>query len=126
MMAREDDEIAGYHIAAGSQVGWSDYLLGQSGRLWEKPQRFNPARFLGEALGRQHRYQAIPFGGGRHRCMGVRFAQLQAQFALTMIGQRFHIQPREGEIIRHGQGFPVPLKGGYRVTLRLRAAAPTS
>lgn len=118
--ATEDDEIAGYHVPAGSQVGWSDYLLGRSPRLWEHPERFDPDRFLGERLACQHRYQALPFGGGRRLCIGFRLSVLQAQFALTMIAKRFHVQPAPGFRLRHRAGVSIELVGGLPATLRLR------
>jgi cytochrome P450 len=118
--AIEDDEIGGYHIPAGSQVGWSDYLLGRNPRIWDHPDRFDPNRFLGERLRCQHRYQALPFGGGRHLCIGFRLSVLQAQFALTMIAKRFHVQPEPGFQLRHRAGVSIELIGGLPATLRPR------
>jgi cytochrome P450 len=119
--AKEEDEIGGYRIPAGSQVGWSDYLLGRNPRVWNNPERFDPDRFLGEQLRCQHRYQALPFGGGRHLCIGFRLSVLQAQFALTMISRRFQIQPEPGLRLRHRAGVSIGLAGGLPVTLRRRS-----
>lgn len=122
--AREDDEIGGYHIPAGSQVAFSDYLLGRNPRVWNDPEVFDPERFLGERKASQHRYQALPFGGGRRVCIGFRLSDLQAVFALMMIAQRFHVQPAPGFRIRHRAGVSIVLAGGLPATLRPRTSGP--
>ena len=118
--ALEDDEIAGYPVAAGSQVGVSMYTMGRNPKVWDEPERYDPDRFMGERKASQHRYQFVMFGAGPRHCIGSAMAYLEAQFALTMIAQRFHVQPRPGFVARHQFHLSVGIKGGLPATIRAR------
>lgn len=122
--ALEDDEIAGFHVPAGSQVGVSAYTINRHPAYWDTPERYDPMRWLDERKASQHRFQFIQFGGGPRHCIGVGLAYLEAQFVLTKIAQRFHIQPRPGWTPRHDFHLSVGLKGGLpgRIIHRHRGA----
>lgn len=77
-MALNDLEVQGYTIAKGDIVATS---LAVSNRLAEDfpdPDDFVPERY---AAPREedivHRWTYIPFGAGRHRCVGAAFATMQ-------------------------------------------------
>ncbi|MGH3556624.1 MAG: cytochrome P450 [Mycobacterium sp.] len=110
--ALEEDEIAGYHIPAGSQVGVSAYTINRHPALWDRPDRYDPMRWLDERKDNQHRFQFVQFGGGPRHCIGVGLAYLEAQFVLTKLAQRFHIQPRSGWTPRHEFHLSVGIKDG--------------
>ena len=116
-----DDEIGGYRIPAGSQVGVSAYTLNRNPDVWANPERFEPERFLGERRAAQHRYQFVQFGAGPRHCIGSGMAYLEAQFALTMIAQRFEIVAQPGFEPRHEFHLSVGVKGGMPATFRRRA-----
>src|SRR5207245_11493644 len=46
--ALADDEIAGYHIPRGSSVVVSAYVTHRHPAFWDKPEAFDPARFLAD------------------------------------------------------------------------------
>ena len=123
--ALEEDEIAGYYIPAGSQVGVSAYTINRHPALWDMPERYDPMRWLDERKNSQHRFQFVQFGGGPRHCIGVGLAYLEAQFVLTKIAQRFHLQPRPGWTPRHAFHLSVGLKDGLpgRIIHRHRGAA---
>lgn len=123
--ALEEDEVAGYRIPAGSQVGVSAYTINRHPAFWDHPERYDPMRWLDERKDSQHRFQWVQFGGGPRHCIGVGLAYLEAQFVLTKIAQRFHIQPRPGWTPRHAFHLSVGLKGGLpgRIIRRRRGAA---
>ena len=56
---------------------------------WENPHEFDPSRFLGEQV--RHRYAWLPFGGGRHLCIGHRVARMEALDALRAVLVRFRL-----------------------------------
>ena len=56
---------------------------------WDDPDLFDPRRFLGRQV--RHRYAWIPFGGGRHLCIGHRVARMEALDALREITRRFRL-----------------------------------
>lgn len=122
--ALENDEIAGYDVPAGSQVGVSAYTLNRSRAIWDNPERYGPMRWLDERKDGHHRFQFVQFGGGPRHCIGVGLAYLEAQFVLTKIAQRYYIPPRVGWIPRHAFHLSVGLKGGLpgRIIHRHRRA----
>jgi cytochrome P450 len=71
--ALADDEIAGYHIPAGSLVFPSQYLAHRHPDFWESPATFDPERFAPDRDDRA-RHAYFPFGEGARSCMGVHFA----------------------------------------------------
>jgi cytochrome P450 len=57
---------------------------------WPDPYRFDPERFRGERAeleGHTHRW--IPFGGGPHHCIGLRFAEAQVKLVMHQILRRY-------------------------------------
>lgn len=58
--------------------------------LFGEPDRFDPDRFAPPAReDKQHHYALIGFGGGKHRCMGKHFAEMQIQAIWTVLFDRF-------------------------------------
>ena len=56
---------------------------------WRDPHTFDPSRFLGEQ--KRHRYAWLPFGGGRHLCIGQRVARMEALDAMRAIIRQFRL-----------------------------------
>jgi cytochrome P450 len=106
----EDDEIAGYHIPAGSALEISPYVTHRHPEFWNNPDLFDPDRFTpGRSAGRPQ-YAYLPFGGGQRLCIGSHLAMLEAQVIVSRVLQRFRLALVPG--------FPVaPLPG---ITLRQR------
>lgn len=77
-----DTEIDGYFVAQGSQVLLFPYLLHRNPEDWQKPDKFDPSRFLRDTgtsmmtiLGRlQKDRMYIPFGFGPRACIGFQHA----------------------------------------------------
>ena len=118
--AQHDAEIAGYDIAAGSQVGLCAYTLSRHPDYWDDPDRFDPHRWLDESRKPDHPFQFVMFGGGPRHCVGSGMAYLEGQFALTMIAKRFHIQPEPGFDPKREFHLAVGIKGGMSGTIRAR------
>ncbi len=57
---------------------------------WTDPYRFDPERFLpGRLEHERHSHSYLPFGGGNHMCLGLRFAELQIKAVLFQLLQRY-------------------------------------
>jgi cytochrome P450 len=110
--ALEDDEINGYFVPKGSQVGLSTYTLGRHWGIWDKAGAYDPMRWLDHRKEAMHKFQFVMFGGGPRHCIGSGMAYLEAQFVLTKIAQRYFIQPRPGWSPRHDFHLSTGLKGG--------------
>ena len=84
-----DVELAGRVIPAGTVVMPAIALVQRSERSWQNPTAFRPERFLDGAA---DPYTWIPFGGGRRRCVGAAFAQLEMQLIISEIVSRTELQ----------------------------------
>jgi sterol 14-demethylase len=98
-VAKQDIEIGGQVIPAGTMVAASPAVSNRIAADFPEPDRFDPNRYLEP---RQedlvNRWTWIPFGAGRHRCVGSAFAmmQLKAIFSVILRDYEFEMaQPSE-------------------------------
>jgi sterol 14alpha-demethylase len=92
-------EVEGYRIPAGALVGATPAISNRIAADFPDPDAFAPERY---AEPRQedliNRWTWIPFGAGRHRCVGANFAmiQLKAIFSVLLRDWEFELaQPAE-------------------------------
>ncbi|XP_048848494.1 lanosterol 14-alpha demethylase isoform X2 [Brienomyrus brachyistius] len=76
-MARSYQTAAGYTIPAGHQVCVSPTVNHRLKDTWTGRMEFNPDRYLHENPAAGEKFAYIPFGAGRHRCIGENFAYVQ-------------------------------------------------
>lgn len=86
----QDSEFDGYLIPRGSLVLYSPYLTHRHPDLWERPLVFDPARFEG----RLPAWGYLPFGGGERICLGMHFAQMVLEVALSLFKR---LEPLRGD-----------------------------
>jgi sterol 14-demethylase len=98
-VAKSDLEAEGYRIAAGKLVGATPAISNRLPEAFPEPDAFVPSRYLeprSEDLANPWTW--IPFGAGRHRCVGAAFAmmQLKAIFSVLLGSWTFELaQPSE-------------------------------
>ena len=119
LVAKEDFELAGRTIPAGTDRG--RVAAGRptgSRRTSRMPERFDPGRYLDprqEDL--QNRWTWIPFGAGKHRCVGNAFAMMQLKAIFSVILRDFEFElaqplgvlPRR--LLQDGDPAPAALPG---------------
>lgn len=116
--AMEDDVIGGYFIPRHTIVGPSLYSMHRDPRWWVDPDSYDPNRFMDKALVKQRpRLAFMPFGSGRHHCLGTGMAYMNAQFLLAIIFQRYRLTLPRGWKPKHHFNFSVTLDGGLPVML---------
>jgi len=71
---KEEFELDGQVIPAGSDMLINLMALHRHRKLWDDPGAFIPERFLGEARESIPRFAYLPFGVGERVCIGQRFA----------------------------------------------------
>lgn len=98
-LVQEEIELAGHLIAPGTMVAASPKVSNRIGSDFPEPDSFDPGRYVD---GRQedlvNRWTWIPFGAGKHRCVGSAFAmmQLKAIFSVILRDYTFEmVQPSE-------------------------------
>jgi len=91
-MAIQDCEFQGYKINKGDQVMVSPSFTQRLPELWTNPDTFDPERFdEPRREDRNHKHAWIPFGGGAHKCLGLKFAELQVKLVLFHILQKYQL-----------------------------------
>ncbi|MEO6084787.1 MAG: cytochrome P450 [Umezawaea sp.] len=124
-VANGDFTVNGYSIRRGDYVGVTPAISNRIPEDFPDPDAFDPARY---AEPRQedllNRWTWIPFGAGRHRCVGAAFAmlQLKAIFSVLLRGFTFELaQPSQSYRNDHSK-MVVQLAKPCRVRYRRRTA----
>ncbi len=89
--AQRDTVLADrYPVEKGSFMVTSLRALHRNRAYWgDDPERFDPDRFLPEAVSARHPYAYRPFGVGVRSCIGSQFALIEARMVLAMLYQRY-------------------------------------
>ncbi|XP_019237184.1 PREDICTED: cytochrome P450 97B2, chloroplastic [Nicotiana attenuata] len=133
----------GYEIPAGTDVFLSVYNLHRSPYFWDKPDEFEPERFLvpkessiegwagfdpSRSPGALYPNEIIsdfaflPFGGGPRKCVGDQFALMESTIALAMLLQKFDIELRGSpESVELVTGATIHTKTGLWCKLKKRS-----
>jgi sterol 14alpha-demethylase len=86
--ATRELEVAGYRVPEGALVGASPAISNRIPADFPDPDSFEPGRY---AEPRQedlvNRWTWIPFGAGRHRCVGANFAMVQLKAIFSVLLQ---------------------------------------
>ena len=88
-LAQRAHEIGGIRIPEGSILLIPYWLLHRNPRWWPTPGAFDPSRFLSGT--EPDRFTYLPFGVGRHVCIGAQLAMSEATLAIARVLQTFAI-----------------------------------
>ncbi len=98
-VATQDLEVGGYRIREGDLVAASPAVSNRLSPDFSDPDSFVPLRYINQPHDDDRNpWTWIPFGGGRHRCVGAAFAmmQLKAIFLVLLRDYEFELaQPSE-------------------------------
>lgn len=117
--ALEDDEIAGWPLAAGTTLFVFPWVLHRDPRFFPEPLRYDPDRWTDDFERSLPRLAYLPFGSGPRMCIGREFARMELVLIVAAIAQRFRLE--------WGAEPPVPMAsitlrptGGLRGIVRRR------
>jgi cytochrome P450 len=131
--ATRELEVLGHRIPAGALVGATPAISNRIAADFPEPDAFRPERY---AEPRQedliNRWTWIPFGAGRHRCVGANFAmiQLKAIFSVLLRDWSFELAQPPGSyrndhskmVVRsRGRAWSATAAGATRVEVDLDA-----
>jgi len=92
-VAQGEFEVGGYPIHRGDFVAASPAVSNRIAGDFPDPDSFEPARY---AKPREedvlHRWTWIPFGAGRHRCVGAAFATMQIKAIFSVLLREFEFE----------------------------------
>jgi sterol 14alpha-demethylase len=87
-----DFHYKGWTVPAGRLVAVSPAVSNRMPEYFPDPDRYDPSRY---EAGREEDRQAftwIPFGGGRHRCVGAAFAMMQLKAIFSGVLRRYDFE----------------------------------
>src|SRR5690606_31003660 len=86
-------EVGGRTIPVGTMVAASPYVSNRLPEAFPDHDAFDPSRYLvprEEDLANP--WSWIPFGAGRHRCVGAAFAMMQLKAIFSVLLQRYRFE----------------------------------
>jgi len=93
------DNLNGEPVRAGSLIVVSPYVLHRHRLLWDRPDAFDPGRFLGPGHAAIDRFAYLPFGAGPRKCIGSTFALQEATLMLAAIVRHFAFRLKPGHAV---------------------------
>ena len=116
----ESTELLGNRIDKGQVVLISVYGVHRNPRLWDHPDRFDPDRFEPGRAGAIAKYQYLPFGAGKHVCIGQHMALPLMVLTVAEFAQRFDWTFPDADVRATARPSLKP-SGAFVVTLTRRA-----
>ncbi|NHX37776.1 MULTISPECIES: cytochrome P450 [Halolamina] len=96
---KESDHVGGYEIPAGSRVFLSQWVVHRDDRWYDDPLAFRPERWTDDLRDSLPQLAYFPFSAGPRRCIGDRFAMLEARLILAMLYQQYHLELTSGRTV---------------------------
>ncbi|XRQ03830.1 cytochrome P450 [Actinomadura welshii] len=95
-VAQSDQEVCGHRIPAGTMVGCSLAVSNRIESDFPDPDAFHPERYVApreeDVL---NRWTWVPFGAGRHRCVGANFAMMQLKAIFSVLLRDWEFAPAQ-------------------------------
>lgn len=120
--AQADDDACGHPVRAGDWIFLSPWITHRRPDFWPEPARFDPDRFLPEAVERRDRYAWIPFSTGSRKCIGDQFALMEARLVLVTLLQKFRFEPVSADPPKLDALITIRPRGGLPLRVRRRVA----
>jgi cytochrome P450 len=112
-----DDEIMGYRVPAGMNLGLTPYVTHRLPEFWENPDTFDPEHMRPERMEKRPRFAYMPFGGGPRQCIGNTFALQEMHLILPMLLQRYRFELDPAFPVQREPVVSLRVKGGLRMRL---------
>ncbi|KAI8777870.1 lanosterol 14-alpha demethylase [Biomphalaria glabrata] len=88
-MCKTPQNILGYTIPPGHQVCVSPTTNHRLPDTWKDFDKFLPDRFIDPEVANSEKFAYIPFGAGRHRCIGESFAYVQIKTIFSYLIRKY-------------------------------------
>ncbi|MFB8008837.1 cytochrome P450 [Nocardia sp. NPDC056000] len=119
--AKERDTLAGYSIEPGTTVAIVIHGVHHHERVWDRPDDFDPGRYLPENLEREQKRASIPFGAGKRMCVASGFASMEATLVVATFAQHLRFEAVSPERVRRQISFTGGPDGPLTMRPRFRA-----
>lgn len=92
-LVMEPFDVAGFHVPAGKLVGASPAVSNRLPEAFPEADRFDPGRYIDPRRDDvDNPWNWIPFGAGRHRCVGAAFALMQLKSIFCVLLRDWEIE----------------------------------
>jgi cytochrome P450 len=118
--AKEDMNLQGYRLTAGTRLMCSIYLTHRDKNFWPEPEEFRPERFERSQEQKRPPLAYVPFGGGPRNCIGAAFAQVEAKVVLARLFQCYDLELLNAGEVRPYMGATLEPRPGVMMRLRRR------
>jgi cytochrome P450 len=128
-MSREaagPDDLCGKRIRKGNLVMVVQWVLHRHRLLWERPDCFDPRRFLPGSREKIDRFAYLPFGAGPRVCIGASFSLQEGAIILAHIMRSFSFELKSSHKVLPVQRITLRPLGGLPMILRRRNRAPAA
>ncbi|WP_151475725.1 cytochrome P450 [Streptomyces albicerus] len=89
-----------WEIPADTELAYCQHALHRDAELFPDPLRFNPDRWLDKSQAQLADGAFLPFGAGKHKCIGDRFAQAEITTAIATLTRTWRLDLAPGQSIR--------------------------
>ena len=121
-MAEQGDTLGPVTVKPGSLIVIAPYVLHRHELYWQRPDVFDPSRFMLEARRHIARFTYLPFGIGPRSSIGASFALQEAAIVLATLVHRFDMRlipgakvwPLQTITLRPSNGLPMRVSPRYR------------
>jgi cytochrome P450 len=120
--ALRECRLGDYDLPAQTTVLISQWVLHRDGRFFDRPEQFEPERWLTGLAQRLPRFAYLPFGGGPRGCIGNTFAMMEGVLILATLFPAFGFSLAPGPPVRPRPSVTLRPATGIRVVLRKRMA----
>ena len=114
-------KLGEWELDAGVTIGINMTLLHYEPDLWERPEQFEPERFMGPP---PSPWIYEPFGGGSRRCLGATFARYEAAIVLGTLLREFEFEVLDDEVEWKRKTLILEPLSGINVRVRQRELQP--
>eukprot|EP00253_Pinus_taeda_P035756 PITA_35756 len=89
-VSTEAREVDGYYVPKNTRLMVNIWGIRRDPEVWEKPEEFNPDRFVGSKIDpRGNDFELIPFGEGRRICTGTHMGITMVEYNLGSLIHAF-------------------------------------
>ena len=115
---KQDMQLGDYDIKKGSSVLICPYLLHRHKSHWPDAETFNPARFESQNMDNRIRNTYLPFGQGKHSCIGKHLSKRIATRVLENVYAKFRLELNPRQSLELDAGITLRHKNPVMMTLK--------
>jgi cytochrome P450 len=118
--ANDADVVDGCPIKADERVVIPFFAMHRSPHYWRDPEAFDPRRFLEDPEQARRNDSYLPFGAGKHQCIGRDLALTIMVLSVAVLSRRFRVTPDGAEQVRQQAHTTLKAHSGMPVTIHER------